>query len=213
VYSLTAKKLALARGIARLPIEGFEIFVRRSFISEKDCRYLIDLIDTDAQRSKLLGPDPDQEFRTSDTHDFDPKDKIVRKVDERISSIVGIPLSQGEPLQGQRYSIGQQFKPHFDALWGEHLEDPALGAGGQRTWTVMVYLNAPIAGGKTFFPVVGVRITPRAGSMLAWNGLNADDTVNPLSSHQGEPVTEGAKYVLTKWFRQREYRMVPAIPG
>lgn len=201
-------RLSGARGVARVPIEGIEIFVRRSFLSEKDCAYLIDLIDSDAQRSRLLGPDnPDMNFRTSYTHDFCEKNHVVKKVNARISAVTGLPPSHGEPLQGQRYYAGQEFKPHYDALWGEHLENPLLGAGGQRTWTIMIYLNTPAEGGKTFFPTAGVRIKPRTGSFLAWNGLDDAGNVNALSYHQGEPVHQGEKYILTKWFRQNEYAL------
>jgi prolyl 4-hydroxylase len=36
---------------------------------------------------------------------------------------------------------------------------------------------------------------------LLWNNLNADGSPNPHTMHCGEPVTQGHKIIITKWFR------------
>lgn len=194
----------------KLNASGLDVFLQRDFLSERCCAQLIKMIDDRVNRSMLLGnnPDkPDNKFRTSDTHEFDPRDKFIETIDYLFRRVTGLPKANGEDLQGQRYRRGQQFKAHYDGLWGEHLVDPMHGAGGQRTWTLMVFLNEPTAGGKTFFPNAGVRVTPRTGNLLLWNGLLDDGSINPNSLHQGEPVEKGVKYVLTKWYREHDRQL------
>ena len=48
-------------------------------------------------------------------------------------------------------------------------------------------------------------MTPRAGNLLAWNNLDAIGEPNSYSLHQGMPVTEGVKYIITKWHRERPW--------
>ena len=66
---------------------------------------------------------------------------------------MGVDKRCGETLQGQRYAVGQQFKPHHDFFHTEQSywqkEKPR---GGQRSWTGMIYLNEPERGGETNFP-------------------------------------------------------------
>jgi prolyl 4-hydroxylase len=78
-------------------------------------------------------------------------------------------------------------------------------AGGQRTWTVMMFLNDVEAGGHTYFPNANVKITPRQGNLLAWNNLDKNGDPNPFSLHQGMPVEAGVKYIITKWYRERPW--------
>ena len=143
-------------------------------------------------------------FRTSETCDLDWRDPLVAQVDAKIAALLGLPLAASEPLQGQRYAPGQEFKPHTDTLepggydFYVHTADT-----GQRTWTAMVYLNEPEEGGATRFKTIGKTIQPESGKLLAWNNLLPGGTPNPATLHQGMKVRRGVKYVLTKWFRER----------
>ena len=129
---------------------------------------------------------------------------MVAAVDAAIAELLGLPPGAGEPLQGQRYAAGQEFKPHTDtfepggAAYYEHCAET-----GQRTWTAMIYLNEPGDGGATRFKTIGKTVQPENGKLLAWNNLLPDGTRNPATLHQGMKVRRGHKYVLTKWFRQR----------
>ena len=57
-------------------------------------------------------------------------------------------------------------------------------------------------GGATWFPQAGIKVAPRRGLMLIWNNMNPDGTPNELTIHEGMPVVEGVKYIVTKWFRE-----------
>jgi prolyl 4-hydroxylase len=66
-------------------------------------------------------------------------------------------------------------------------------------------LNEPESGGQTFFPQANVRVTPRTGNLLLWNNLDEFGEPNTYSLHTGMPVEAGTKYVITKWYRERDW--------
>lgn len=207
----TVRKTLLARdGLFQIPATGIEIFVVRQFLSEEECAELIGRIDLDLKPSRLLADDPDPEFRTSQTCDLTPRDPLVQTIESRIAALLGIEPTFGETLQGQRYAVGQQFKPHHDFFYADQSYWPAQEAiGGQRTWTAMGFLNDVEAGGQTFFERAGVRITPKRGNLVIWNNLDLAGEPNTYSLHQGMPVEAGVKYIVTKWYRGRPWGHAP----
>jgi prolyl 4-hydroxylase len=109
-------------------------------------------------------------------------------------------------MQGQRYAVGQEFKGHTDYFEPNGLDFKAMTrVAGQRTWTVMIYLNEPEAGGATRFKTIGKTVQPETGKLLAWNNLRADGRPNVNTLHHGMKVRAGTKYVVTKWFRERPW--------
>jgi prolyl 4-hydroxylase len=191
----------------KVPADGLDLFVCRNFLPSAHCAALIARIDEGRRPSTVLAERPDPEFRTSETCNLDAMDPLTRQVETRITRLMGIDPSHGETIQGQRYSVGQQFKCHHDffytseAYWAEQER-----SGGQRTWTVMVFLNEPEAGGQTEFPHAKVKIAPKRGNLLAWNNLDPLGEPNEQSLHQGLPVAAGLKYIITKWYRERPWR-------
>ena len=130
----------------------------------------------------------------------------MKSIEEKINALMGIDPVQGESIQGQRYAPGQQFKPHHDFFYTDQAYWQEMDkVGGQRTWTAMVFLNEPEAGGQTNFPKANIRITPRTGNLLTWNNMDEYGEPNPYSLHQGMPVEAGVKYVITKWYRERRW--------
>ena len=196
---------ALPEGFA-VPAQGIDMFVVRDFLDEDECCGLIRLIDTGRQPSTVLGEHPDPDYRTSESCNLDPADPLICQVERKMTALTGIDPRHGETIQGQRYEIGQQFKAHHDYFLTDQPYWPEQElVGGQRTWTAMVFLNEPPAGGQTYFPQAGVKITPRTGNLLAWNNLDSIGEPNPISMHQGLPVEAGVKYIITKWYRERPW--------
>jgi len=110
-------------------------------------------------------------------------------------------------MQGQRYLAGQEFKEHIDWFPPGSPGWQREGAfGGQRAVTVTVYLNAVEQGGETDFPKLDIAVAPRAGTLLIWNNADPDGVPNPRTSHAGNPVIRGTKYIVTKWYRCRRWR-------
>ena len=199
-----AQRLARTPGVQRVPSRELELFVVRDFLDEETCVALIERIDAQRRPSTIADDSGIANFRTSETCDLDPKDDLVAKVDPKFAELLGLSLENSEPLQGQRYAPGQEFKPHTDTFnpggydFYLHTADQ-----GQRSWTAMVYLNEPEDGGATRFKKIGKTIQPERGKLLTWNNLLPDGYPNPATIHQGMKVRRGAKYVLTKWFREQ----------
>lgn len=193
-------------GVFKMPAQGLDLFVKRDFLTPAECARLCDMIDADRQPSGLLSAAPDPEFRTSESCNLNPWDALNQEVERRVDALLGIDHPHGETIQGQRYAVGQQFKPHHDFFYVDQPYWPEQErTGGQRTWTAMMFLNEPEAGGQTFFPKAGVKVTPRTGNILIWNNMDEYGMPNLFSLHQGMPVEAGVKYVITKWYRERHW--------
>ena len=197
-------KLAATPGVQRVPTRELELFIFRRFLDPETCAALMEQIDALRRPSEIADDIGVADFRTSETCDLDGQDPVVGEVDRRIADLLGLSPSASEPLQGQRYAPGQEFKPHTDTFepggydFYVHTADH-----GQRTWTAMIYLNEPDEGGATRFKSIGKTVQPETGKLLAWNNLLPDGRPNPATLHQGMKVRRGTKYVLTKWFRER----------
>ena len=198
-----AVRLAALPGARRVPSTALELFIVPRFLDPATCAALCELIDEERRPSTIADDLGDTGFRTSETCDLNSNDSRVGAVDRQLSEALGIDAALGEPIQGQRYAAGQEFKPHTDTFNPGGADFYAFcGDQGQRTWTAMIYLNEPDEGGATRFKLLGKSIQPETGKLLAWNNLLADGSPNPATLHQGMKVRRGTKYILTKWFRE-----------
>ncbi len=194
-------------GVQRVPSAKLDLFVRRDFLPGDLCAALIERIDAVRRPSTISDSNGDANYRTSETGDLSADDRAVIEVEARILALTGLDPLHGEPLQGQRYAIGQEFKGHTDYFEPTGIDYPRYcGVAGNRTWTVMIYLNQPDAGGATRFKAIDKIVQPEAGKLLAWNNRRADGSLNAATLHQGMKVRSGVKYVITKWFREKEWR-------
>ena len=189
------RALAAARAVrpARVPAAGA---VRR----------LIALIDQDRRPSTIADPNGDHYFRTSETCDLDADEPAVQDLEARLLALNGIDPAHGEPVQGQRYEVGQEFKAHTDYFEPDGQDfEKFCSVAGQRTWTFMIYLNEVEAGGATRFKVIDKMFRPETGKLVCWNNHRPDGSLNPATLHHGMKVRKGVKYVITKWYRERPW--------
>lgn len=200
-------RLGAMPGIYRVPDERIELYAIGGFLSGEECGRLCSMIDQIAKPSALHELDYASGFRTSFSSDLDPHDAFVSGISARIDAVLGVPKSFGEPIQGQRYLPGQEFKPHNDWFYTSESYWPSERLrGGQRSWTTMAYLNPVEAGGATAFSLLGINIAPTPGVLLMWNNALPDGRPNEATLHAGTPVEAGAKYIITKWYRTRKWR-------
>lgn len=186
--------------------EKAELMRVRRFLSEEECVELILLANQHLRASTTTNDKGEYEgFRTSRTCDLGLiRHPLVEDIERRICQVMGIDPSWSEPIQAQRYDVGQQFKAHTDYFEPNTAEFETYARGrGQRTWTFMIYLNTTQEGGETFFTALGQEFRPSQGDAVIWNNLLADGTPNPNTMHWGKPVVTGYKMVLTKWFRDK----------
>jgi prolyl 4-hydroxylase len=199
-----AERLATTAGVQRVPTRDLELFIIRGFLASETCAALIERIEERRRPSEIADDYGIANFRTSETCDLDRNDPIVGDVDRKLADLLGLQLDTGEPLQGQRYAPGQEFKAHTDTFQpGGYDYFIHTAKMGQRTWTAMIYLNQPEDGGATRFKKIGRTIQPETGKLLAWNNLLADGRPNPATLHHGMKVRRGTKYIITKWYRER----------
>ncbi len=191
-------------GLRRLDA-AFPLYTLTDFLTREECESIIAFTAAHLRPSPLTRAHYDTGFRTSTTANlYEIDHPLAREVDERICRTLGIRASYSEGIQAQRYDVGQQFKPHLDAFEpGSNVYERFAGLRGNRTWTFMVYLNEGMSGGATIFNVANHAIQPRTGMALLWYNLRDDGTPNKQTLHSGEPVAQGCKIVLTKWFRVR----------
>lgn len=201
-----ATHLAAQPGVQRVPNPKLTLFIRRGFLDPATCVALCDTVDATRRPSTVSDFNGDPTYRTSETGDLPPDDPLTIALNERIVTFTGLDPAHGEPIQGQRYAVGQEFKQHTDYFEPQGLDfEKFCGVAGNRTWTVMIYLNQPEAGGATRFKAIDKIIQPETGKLVAWSNRRLDGSLNPATIHHGMKVRAGTKYVITKWFRERPW--------
>lgn len=185
--------------------ESPRMFIIPDFLSEEECDYVISYAKPEMNRSTIFDERTNQRkidpartstsMRCADLHG----DEIIQQIEKKISEITSIPESQGENIQVAHYAIGAQYRPHYD-----YFQKTSTQEGGQRIATFLIYLNTPTKGGETKFPRANISIKPIKGSALFFYNVNPEGFVDHLSLHAGTPVIEGEKWIMTRWFRERD---------
>ena len=178
-----------------------------NFITPKECQQLIKMIDANNTPSSVVVGGTDRtdvtDHRTSSTSNLDTTTPIVANLKKKISETLGLELEKGESIQGQLYELGQYFRPHNDFFSGPGY-DMHCKASGNRTHTLMIYLNDDYKGGGTHFPTLQKTIQPETGKALWWYNLK-DGTLQEKYLHEGVTIDEGKKYVVTSWWREKDW--------
>jgi prolyl 4-hydroxylase len=131
-------------------------------------------------------------------------DLLLHFLRARIAQVTGAPVGALEHSAMLHYRAGEQFFPHFDYL------DPSLPGyqeelreGGQRTLTLLVYMNEGFEGGETHFPTAGQRYKGKKGDALFFWNVDWNGAPDQRTLHAGLPPTSGEKWLLSQWIRDR----------
>lgn len=204
--STTIGQLKRHPALRVVPTPKVEMITIPGFLPAELCEGLMAMIDANRRPSTIADPNGDNYFRTSETCDLDPEAPAVRELERLLFELNGIDPQHGEPVQGQRYEIGQEFKQHTDYFEPSGMDyDKYCGVAGNRTWTFMAYLNDVDAGGATRFKVINKMFQPEQGRLVAWNNRRPDGSLNAATLHHAMKVRKGLKYVITKWYRERPW--------
>ena len=207
--------LAALRGFGsqevRTPLSGdLTVELIDGFLKDHEIKRIKSLARPKLKASRVLKPGGqsagEASVRTSSTaflvgFSFDP---IATVVKHKAALVVGVPLSHVENIQVVRYTAGQYYGPHLDAMNLE--KSPQEAKKGQRVATVLVYLNDVDNGsGKTRFPKLGVEVSPQRGKALYFRNTSDDGSIDTQSLHEGAPVKgdDVEKWAVNIWVRDR----------
>ena len=116
--------------------------------------------------------------------------------------VTDINMKHTEDLTVTHYNVGGFYRRHHDYILEESMPKSWKNCG-PRTFTFLVYLNDVEEGGETWFPKLGVKISPKPGKAALWHNLNEEQTAfHPMSEHAGTPVIKGEKWAINVWIRQ-----------
>jgi prolyl 4-hydroxylase len=177
-----------------------EVWTFDTFASAAECDYLIETAEPLLRQSVIVDPGTGQlrphPVRTSEgaTFPWVSADMVITALNRRIAAASRTDAASGEPIQVLRYSPGQEYRPHLDALPAE---------GNQRILTMLVYLNERYEGGETFFTRAGLKFAGKTGEGLLFRNALPGGLPDPYAEHAGLPVVSGHKYIGSRWIRER----------
>jgi prolyl 4-hydroxylase len=188
--------LPVARKALRLepPMETIS-----AFLSADECRYLIDRSERLMQPATVVDPGSGRLVRdpirlaSAASFPFVHEDPALHAINRRIAAATNTTYEQGEPLQVLRYTPGEEYKLHSDAL--------PPGGPEQRVLTMLVALDVDYVGGETSFPRLGAKWRGQAGDALLFRNIDDAGVPDPRVWHSGMPVNRGTKHLLSKWIR------------
>lgn len=193
-----------------------ELLTFSEFCSFEECVQLCQAVDLHSKPSVHLdlstGKAGFQEyFRKSNTLVLHPKDRLCSSIVHRMAEVLHLSFVQSEPPNVIKYQPGDYFKPHVDGFSPIHFALAhsgnsdrliELNTAGNRTWTLMIYLNDNYIGGQTCFPLVSISFTPKPGLLVGWKNTQSNEVIQE-SLHQSTEIISGHKYVLVVPFREK----------
>jgi len=187
------------------------IAVLANVMGAGECEALIALARPRLSHSTVVDPvtghERVAEYRDSEAMFFLPGETpLIAALEARFSAIMNMPIDHGEGLQVLRYGPGARYEPHVDFLVPRNeAVEQSLGRSGQRVSSLVVYLNDVPGGGETTFPHSGLSVCPLQGNAVYFEYCNSRGQVDATSLHAGAPVTQGEKWAVTKWMRERPF--------
>jgi len=175
------------------------------FLSEFECAHLISLVEGCWMPSLVAGAQSakDLENKMSTTRTSwscmtrYSQTEVLERIEHRLASTSGIPLSQLERMNMVRYAPGEEFGEHHDGAFRER--------------TVFIYLNDlgdDDDAGDTFFPVLGLSFKPRCGTAVMWGNAQPDGKEDSRMLHAGRPPNAGVKYGVNCFINKQDLRTI-----
>lgn len=189
---------------------GAAIAVSRGFATPAVCAWMVERARSHLQPSMVndsaSGQLRQHPMRTAHNCAFGPPDRdlIVALLQARAAKLTGIPVVMHEAPNVISYEPGQQFGLHVDYVDPQNpLFQRELKALGQRTTTVVTYLNDDFDDAPTHFPALKLNVRGGTGDAIAWSNVLPDGSPDINTVHAGLPPTRGRKWLLSQWLRNR----------
>lgn len=151
-------------------------------------------------------------LRTARDAAFAPQDRdlVLAIMQERAARLTGVPVQFHEPPNVISYEPGQEFSLHADYIDPRPAEYQAeLHALGQRTATIVTYLNSDFEGAETVFPDAQVKFRGETGDAIVFANVLPDGSPDYNTRHAGLPPTRGRKWVFSQWIRSKPFPYRP----
>lgn len=178
---------------------------KNNILTKEECDELISLGRDKMVIASTLGKQIDG-YRTADNTWIYEKTLLTDKIKSIVSEYTNTPISHQESIHIVRYGKGGEYKTHHDFFHpNTDYYDNVMQNGGNRTHSVLFYLNDDFEGGETEFPKLNIKVTPELGKLLIWENMNSDGTLNYDSLHAGLPVIDGEKWILIIWIRENKF--------
>jgi prolyl 4-hydroxylase len=146
--------------------------------------------------------------RTARVAAFGPqeRDLVLAIMQQRAARLIGADVALHEPPNVISYLPGQEYRMHADFIEPSVPEFQAeLAALGQRSATIVTYLNEDFDGAETSFPDAGVKFRGATGDAIVFANLRPDGSPDYNTGHCALPPTRGRKWVLSQWIRTRPF--------
>lgn len=172
----------------------------RAAFTAAECAYLMAGPDYTFRRARVNDGTGDGRLfpgRTSEEFTIHAliEDPAIHAINRRLAALTATEVGRGECLQILRYRVGQEFRPHVD--WRDQ--------ENRRVLTALIYLNEDYAGGETLFTKTGLQVKGRSGDVLVFRTQAEDGRGDPLAEHAGLPVTQGVKFIASRWIHERRW--------
>lgn len=173
------------------------IVLVKDVLTPEECNAIINSELTFAESKIYDNASIHSNIRSSHTH-YDRQDEfgflksLATELAEKHSPNKNVKYVS-ENISIQRYEVNQEYKQHCD-----------FGDNNHRIATAIFYLNEEFVGGDTFFGKLSMSVEPETGSCLLFYYDNDNTALRNLTSHGGNPVTKGTKYIATAWMKNHE---------
>ena len=178
-----------------------------NFLHPIECEWLRMIASPHCRAATIIDPNTglskQDPYRLSDTVTLIPPlmDPISGQIEKRVANALQSSVNKFEYFSFVRYRPSQQYKPHFDAF-SERQMKVQEAFGGQRVETAIIYLNQNFEGGNTYFPKLNKSVNPKVGRLVRFSNVDQSGNIIAASLHEGEPVLDGEKAIVTKWRRE-----------
>lgn len=181
-----------------------------NFIPPALCDWLIERARPNLKRARVYGDVNDVPrivyARTNSSAEFDivESDLVLLLMRARIAAASAMPTAALETASVLHYKVGEEFRRHYDFLDpGQPGMAADIAQRGQRFMTLLVYLNEDYEGGETDFPLINIRYKGRKGGALHFRNVEPTGAPDRKTMHAGLAPTQGEKWLLSQWIRDR----------
>lgn len=198
--------------------EDPKIYTINNYLTDDECDHFIKISKPNLKRAYVSDTRQGtySKGRTGSNHWLlHNYDEVTKRVGDRISSLIGIPLENAESYQVVHYDVSQKYDQHWDAYAKNESEKclRCLKWGGQRMVTALLYLNNVEEGGGTSFPNLNIVSRAEKGKLLIfYNCIPGTNDVHQNTLHAGMPVLKGEKFAVNLWFREISMKKLYDFP-